>query len=97
MVFTNKKAQNDHHTRLSLRDRSTDPTNLYGDANVDRQRVISSRQNRTRLAQQTNDDADLNDRTETELSRETDSDDTPPPLEQGAVSTQRTYNQNNRR
>ena len=35
MVFSDKKKISDHHTRLNLRDRSCEPNNLFGDANVE--------------------------------------------------------------
>ena len=35
MVFNDKNAKT-HHNKLNLRDTSTDPQNLYGDANINR-------------------------------------------------------------
>ena len=39
MVFTDKKSQSSNHNRLNLRDKSTDPGNLYGDANINASRA----------------------------------------------------------
>ena len=68
----------DHHTRLNLRDRSCEPGNLFGDANVDNHR-LASRGGGARVRMQAQDtDQDLNDRTEPDTDE-----DLPPPLEQG--------------
>ena len=34
MVFSNSKLKSSHHNRLNLRDKSSDPNNLFGDRNL---------------------------------------------------------------
>ena len=61
MVFTDKKSQDRHHNRMNLRDTSSDPTNLHGDANIPR---ASDANLRRGAGSNVNDDNDLNDRVE---------------------------------
>lgn len=46
MVFSNSKLKSTHHNKLNLRDKSSDPSNLFGDRNLPREET----------------DVDLNDR-----------------------------------
>lgn len=84
MVFTDKKSQSSNHNRLNLRDKSTDPGNLYGDANINASRAQQRGSRGGVRMQQQDTNAELNDRVE----EDTDSDDGPPPLEQAYRSPQ---------
>ena len=81
MVFTDKKSQDRHHNRMNLRDTSSDPTNIHGDANIPR--ASGSRIIGRGASSNINDDNDLNDRDEDD--RTTGLPDDLPPLETAHV------------
>lgn len=60
MVFKSDKNKTEHHNRLNIRDRSYEPSNLFGDQN------IPSTRNRTNAAADDDDD-DLNARVPDDL------------------------------
>lgn len=72
MVFSDKKSKTMHHNRVNIRDTSTEPTNLHGDANLPSSRM--GRQESTN---------DLNDRAE-----DPEDSDQPPPLETGHLTVE---------